>query len=257
MRPSITSPDRPKRIRVALATLFWLILWQILAMAMGQEYLLASPVAVLGELARLLTDSASWMAALRSGGRILIGFLGAAAFGTALAFLSARLPWVRDLTAPLVGAARSVPVASFVILAIILVSTRWLSTLIAFVIGFPLIFGNVMEGIKRRDKGLKEVAQVFQVPAFRRLLYLDLPQIFPYFKSGAISAVGLCWKSGIAAELIGIPDGTIGEKLYIVKVNLYTAELFAWTVIIVTLSALASRLVALAADAAQRGLERL
>lgn len=257
MRPSITSPERSKRIRVALATLFWLILWQILAMALGQGYLLASPAAVLKELARLLTQPDSWLAALRSGGRIMIGFLGAAAFGTALAFLSARLPLVRDLAAPLVGAARSVPVASFVILAIILVSTRWLSALIAFIIGFPLIFGNVAEGIRRRDRGLQEVARVFRVPGARRLMYLDLPQILPYFKSGAISAAGLCWKSGIAAELIGIPDGSIGERLYIVKVNLYTAELFAWTVIIVLLSGLAGRLAALASDAAMRGLEKL
>jgi len=242
---------------VALATLFWLILWQILAMALGQGYLLASPAAVLKELARLLTQPDSWLAALRSGGRIMIGFLGAAAFGTALAFLSARLPLVRDLAAPLVGAARSVPVASFVILAIILVSTRWLSALIAFIIGFPLIFGNVAEGIRRRDRGLQEVARVFRVPGARRLMYLDLPQILPYFKSGAISAAGLCWKSGIAAELIGIPDGSIGERLYIVKVNLYTAELFAWTVIIVLLSGLAGRLAALASDAAMRGLEKL
>ncbi len=257
MRPSITSPERSKRIRVALATLFWLILWQILAMALGQSYLLASPAAVLKELARLLMQPDSWLAALRSGGRIMIGFLGAAAFGTALAFLSARLPLVRDLAAPLVGAARSVPVASFVILAIILVSTRWLSALIAFIIGFPLIFGNVAEGIRRRDRGLQEVARVFRVPGARRLMYLDLPQILPYFKSGAISAAGLCWKSGIAAELIGIPDGSIGERLYIVKVNLYTAELFAWTVIIVLLSGLAGRLAALASDAAMRGLEKL
>ncbi len=245
------------KARVALATLVWLVVWQGLAMAMGQEYLLASPLAVLGQLARLVIQPASWLAALRSGGRILLGFLGAAAFGTALAFLSARFVWVRDLSAPLVAAARSVPVASFVILAIILVSTRWLSSLIAFVIGFPLIFGNVTEGIKRRNQGLSEVAQVFRVPAIRRLLYLDLPQILPYFKSGAISAVGLCWKSGIAAELIGIPAGTIGERLYVVKVNLFTAELFAWTVIIVVISGLSSRLVAMLCDAGMKALEKL
>ena len=86
---------------------------------------------------------------------------------------------------------------------------------------------------------------------------MDLPQVLPYFKSGAISAMGLCWKSGIAAELIGIPDGTIGERLYIVKVNLYTAELFAWTAIIVILSAVSSRLIALLSDAAARGLGKL
>lgn len=258
MPRSISSPeDGSVRIRAALAALFWLALWQILAMVLGQEYLLASPLRVLGSAMRLLMEPATWLASLRSGGRILLGFLGAAAFGAVLAFLSAKYPWVRDFTAPLIATARSVPVASFVILAIILVSTRWLSTLIAFVVGFPLIFGNVTEGIRRRDIGLLEMVRVFKVPTIKRLLYIDLPQVLPYFKSGAISAMGLCWKSGIAAELIGIPDGTIGERLYIVKVNLYTAELFAWTAIIVILSAVSSRLIALLSDAAARGLEKL
>lgn len=259
MLPSTTSlkGDGPAKTRVALAALFWLVLWQIIASALGQEYLLASPLKVLGRLGQLLTQPDTWLAALRSGGRILLGFSGAALVGAALAFLGAKYPWVRDFAAPLISAARSVPVASFIILAIILVSTRWLSALIAFVIGFPLIYGNVAEGIRRRDRGLQEVAYVFRVPLIKRMLYLDLPQILPYFKSGAISAMGLCWKSGIAAELIGIPSGTIGERLYIVKVNLYTAELFAWTAIIVALSALFSRLIALLCDAAARGLERL
>lgn len=257
MMRSISNPrDGMSKSRVALAAVFWLAFWQILAMALGQEYLLASPLRVLWSLIKLLVEPTTWLASLRSGGRILLGFLGAAAFGAALAFLSARYAWVRDFTAPLISSARSVPVASFVILAIILVSSRWLSTLVAFVIGFPLIFGNVTEGMRRRDSKLQEVTQVFGVPVIRRLLYIDLPQVLPYFKSGAINAMGLCWKSGIAAELIGIPDGTIGERLYVVKVNLYTAELFAWTAIIVVLGALSSRLIACLSDAAAHALEK-
>ena len=139
MMRSISNPrDGMPKSRVALAAVFWLAFWQILAMALGQEYLLASPLRVLGSLIKLLVEPTTWLASLRSGGRILLGFLGAAAFGAALAFLSARYAWVRDFTAPLISSARSVPVASFVILAIILVSSRWLSTLVAFVIGFPL-----------------------------------------------------------------------------------------------------------------------
>ena len=225
-------------------------------MALGQEYLLASPVQVLGRLARMLAAPDTRLRPCARAGASCWAFCWRRALAPRWP-LAARFPWVRDMAAPLVSSARAVPVASFVILAIILVSTRWLSTLIAFVIGFPLVYGNVMEGIRRRDRGLTEVARVFRVPAARRLMYVDLPQILPYFKSGAVSAMGLCWKSGIAAELIGIPDGTIGEKLYIVKVNLYTPELFAWTVIIVLLSGLAGRLAGLACDAAARGLERM
>ena len=50
------------------------------------------------------------------------------------------------------------------------------------------------------------------------------------------------WKSGIAAEVIGIPDGSIGELLYSAKIYLQTAELLAWTVIIVVISVLFEKL---------------
>ena len=81
MRHSITNLNRFGQIRAALAALIWLALWQILAMALGQEYLLASPVQVLERLLHLLTQGDTWLAALRSGGRIVLGFLAAALFG--------------------------------------------------------------------------------------------------------------------------------------------------------------------------------
>ncbi|MDE7233674.1 MAG: nitrate ABC transporter permease, partial [Ruminiclostridium sp.] len=49
---------------------------------------------------------------------------------------------------------------------------------------------------------------------------------------------GLCWKSGVAAEVIGIPNGSIGEKLYMSKIYLETADLFAWTLVIILVSRL-------------------
>ncbi|MBO4452806.1 MAG: nitrate ABC transporter permease, partial [Clostridia bacterium] len=49
-------------------------------------------------------------------------------------------------------------------------------------------------------------------------------------------SLGLAWKSGVAAELIGYPDGSLGEKLYYSKVYFDTSELFAWTVFIIIFS---------------------
>ena len=232
------SPDARRAGYRALAALLWLAVWQLLAMAVGHEFLLASPLSVLRALVRLLSQPATYLTALRSAGRILLGFLSAFALGMALAALCRRSPLVSALVSPLLSAARAVPVASFAILAILLVSSGWLSTFVCFVIGFPVLFGNTLEGLQRRDRALSEMARVFRAPWGRRLLYVDLPQLLPFLRAGAVTALGLCWKSGVAAEVIGIPRGTIGEALYSVKVNYNTADLFAWTVIIVLLNAL-------------------
>ena len=63
-----------------------------------------------------------------------------------------------------------------------------------------------------------------------------MPQLKPYLISAWQLAMGLAWKSGIAAEVIGVSNGSIGEKLYEAKIYYTTADLFAWTVVIVVLS---------------------
>jgi NitT/TauT family transport system permease protein len=51
----------------------------------------------------------------------------------------------------------------------------------------------------------------------------------------------MCWKAGVAAEVIGLPSGSIGERLYQSKIYLETAQLFAWTAVIILASVLLER----------------
>ena len=62
------------------------------------------------------------------------------------------------------------------------------------------------------------------------------------FLQGCSVALGICWKSGVAAEVIGLPDGSIGDALYRAKITLSTGELFAWTFVIILLSAVFEKL---------------
>ncbi|MDD4125292.1 MAG: ABC transporter permease subunit [Eubacteriales bacterium] len=87
-----------------------------------------------------------------------------------------------------------------------------------------------------------ELADIFRVPWKRRLVYIWLPRIKPFLISGCSVSLGLSWKAGIAAEVIGIPEGSIGERLYYAKVYLNSADLLAWTFIIVMLSVLFEKL---------------
>jgi NitT/TauT family transport system permease protein len=101
------------------------------------------------------------------------------------------------------------------------------------------------------------MAKVFKIPTLRRIRYIEAPQIMPFFYSGCEIALGLCWKSGIAAEVIGIPKGSIGERLQQAKVYLDTPDLFAWTVVIVVLSFLFERLILTLLKQLQKASERI
>ena len=133
-------------------------------------------------------------------------------------------------------AVKTIPVASFIILVLILFSSRSLAALISFLMVLPIIYTNVLAGIEAADRQLLEMAEVFLIPVGRRIRYIYLPQVIPFFRSGCMVALGLCWKSGIAAEVIGTPSGSIGEHLQQAKIYLDMPDLFAWTLVIVLVS---------------------
>lgn len=241
-----------KNIRL-WAVIFWIAVWQLGSMALTAAYphgalLLASPVSAIMRLLTLAQTAAFWQAVGRSVLHILGGFLLAALTGILLAALASRFRPLRELLAPLVAAIRAVPVVSFIILALVWLPSRHLALVISSMMVFPVIYGNVLAGIDEADHALLEMAAVFRVPLFRRLSGIYLPQVLPYFRAGCSLALGLCWKSGVAAEVIGLPAGTIGERLYTAKVYFQTPDLFAWTAVIVLISVLFEHLFLYAVD---------
>ena len=241
MKDSTIKSKKDKVIHL-WAFLFWLVVWHIASIVVGQEILLVSPVSVVKRLAFLIVEASFWKAILFSLVRIIGGFFLAMFLGTLCGILSTRYGLVRELLAPISFAIKATPVASFVIVALIWIPSRNLSVFISFLMCFPIMYTNVLQGISNTDRKLLEMMNLFHVTSWRRVRYLYFPQVLPYFRSACSIALGLCWKSGIAAEVIGIPKGSIGEKLYNAKIYLMTADLFAWTIVIILVSILFEKL---------------
>jgi len=222
--------------KLTLVAAFWVAVWQVIAWAVGRDFILASPVDVALRLGELVREWDFWTTVGLSLFRIALGFVLAALVGSLLAALSGAYRVVDALVSPLVSAIRSIPVVSFIILVLLWADASLLATITSFLIVLPIVYGNVYEGIRQRSPTMLEFAVVFRVPWRRRILAIDAPAILPYFVAACRTGVGLAWKSGVAAEVIGVVDGSIGEKLYRAKVFLESADLFAWTIVIVVLS---------------------
>ena len=239
------------------AVCLWLMIWQCAAMLVGQDFLLASPLDTLARFGQLAVTPGFWKSALFSLCRIFGGFLLGTVLGAAFAGLSAAYRRVEELFAPLMAVLRSIPVASFVVAALIWVPSRSLSVLISFLIVFPLIYNSALAELRRTDQRMLEMAELFRMKPLRKLLYVHALPAMKGFTAACTTAMGLAWKSGIAAELISIPAGSIGERLYQAKVYLMTGDLFAWTILIVLLSLLCARGFAMLLKAAAAMLERM
>lgn len=216
--------------------LVWLGLWQLAFMAVNLPLLLPSPAQVAGSLLSLCVEGGFWLTVGQTCLRVLWGFVLAAVVGTGLAALSYWLAPVKAFVLPALGVIKATPVASFIILALVWVKSGQLTALIAFLMVVPIFFNNVMEGIGSADCELLEMASAFSLSRWRRLRHIYTPAVKPFFLSALTSGIGFAWKSGIAAEVLGHPNPAIGTEIYNAKIYLETADLFAWTLVVIVLS---------------------
>lgn len=131
---------------------------------------------------------------------------------------------------------KAIPVASFVVLFLIWWRSAVLATAVSFCIVLPNIYVNTLEGIRHVDPRLLEMAQVLEIPAWNRFFYIYRPALKPCLDSAIHISAGMSWKSGVAAEVIGIPVLSVGEQLYLSKIYLDTAGVLAWTTVTVLAS---------------------
>jgi len=222
-----------------------LVVWEILALSIGQEIIMVSPVQVGRTLVALLPHSSFWGTVVYSLLRIVAGFAMAFLLGIVAAWLASVNRWVEAFAGTIMRLIRSIPVVSFIILLLIWADSAYIGLWVSFLMVVPVIYSNVEAGFADRDVKLMQMAQVFSFSPLRRWWAITLPGLMPYLVSACRVGFGLAWKAGVSAEVIGMPSGSIGERLYQAKIYLSTADLFAWTAVIVLLSYLCEKLILL------------
>ncbi len=224
------------RIYKFASILLALAVWELASLLLDSQILLVSPFQVVKRLFQMVGEGELFSTVWFTLSRISLGFLLGVACAFVFALLSARFKVVEILLWPYMITVKSIPVASFVVIALVLINKIWLSTLISFLIVLPIVYTNLLEGIRSVDKKMLEMATLFGMSFKKRLRFIWLPSVKSHFVASVKISLGLAWKSGVAAELIGVPEGSVGDALYYAKLHLSTADLFAWTVAVVLLA---------------------
>lgn len=229
--------ERVKQLFLGIAAIcFWLLVWHFGAEEVDSRIFLPTPKDTFRGLIHLSKRDEFWQTIFNSFSRIVKGFILAVICGLVLAVVSSFCKIIGMLLAPLMKLIKAVPVASFIILALLWISSENLSVLISFVMVLPVIYINVLQAFRQVDNNMLEMARVFRVSVSRRIRFIYLPCVLPAFISACKIGLGFCFKSGIAAEVIGLPAKSIGGELYKSKLYLMTDELFAWTIVIILMS---------------------
>lgn len=224
--------------RKAVIVLLWIGAWTVISLAVDSKILLATPWDTAGRLLEMLGKASFYHSVARSLSRIALGFAAGLSAALLLAAASWRFRLLEDILSPAVSLAKTVPVASFVVILLIWWGSSFLAAAICFLVVLPGIYISTLEGLKSTDRRLLEMARSFCMPLRNRFFYIYRPALKPFLCGSLRLALGMCWKSGVAAEIIGTPEHSIGEGLYMSKVYLDTAGVFAWTAVIVAASIL-------------------
>lgn len=229
--------ERAKAVAaVGAVAAFWLAVWIFAAALVAQPLILPGPGAVALALLRLVCDGGTWAILAGSGARILGGLALAAVCGGVLAGISSRSRAFARLVAPALSFVKATPVACVVVLLLIWLGSARVSIAAVFLMALPGVYFSLVEGLAQVNKPLEQMFRLHGVRGWRLFCAHTWREVLPFVLSCAQAVIGMSWKAGVAAELIGMAVGTVGECIYQAKLLIETADLLAWTVLVVAAS---------------------
>lgn len=221
------------------------LLWHISAIAVNGKLLfpIPTPIETLKEFFVCVKLISFWKSVLNSIWHIVLGFVFAVVLGLLGGILSGNNKFFKTLASPISRLIRSVPVAAIIVVAWLWVPSSVMPSLIVFLMVFPICWLQVETALLSIDYKLIEMAKVFGMSKTDIQKNIKIPAVLPAFRNACISGLGFAWKSGVAAEVICNPTGSLGAMLSNAKSNLEYEKVFAIILTIVILSLLLENII--------------
>lgn len=235
-------------VLTCLSILLIPVAWQLLSWQMAQPQLIPSFPDLIRALFRLVYSPGFLVSIGTTCLRACVGLLLSLAAASITAFLLNRSEAIRFLFMPWLSLLRSVPVISFILLALIFLNPEMIPLLIAFLTMYPLLTENLLKGLMNRRDSWKILARQFHLNAWNRLFQINYPQLKPYLFSGLASAVGFGWRAIIMGEVLSQCVDGIGKRMKEAQVFIDVPELIAWTLVAIVLSWLTDKFISRLSD---------
>lgn len=224
-----------------ISTLLITAVWKIISLNYNPIILPAPEKAFYTIYEMMLTES-FWVSLGYSFFRIITGYLLAMVIGTVIGIIMGLNQKADKLLRPVVSMLQTVPNISWILLAIIWFGLN--SKIVIFTIFIslmPIFVINSAEGIENTPEEYLEMAAVYRLKPLTIFRKIYLYSIKPYLRSAAVITSERAWKIGAMAELLSLDTG-IGAGLYWARNNLQTERIFAWTIVLIFMGFLSSKM---------------
>ena len=235
---------------------FLLLVWEAVARIYGSTLILPGPLPVLESFRSLIFSPRFFSALGNSFLRVLGGIAIAIPLGIIAGIAAGLDKRILAFLKPTFSVISATPVISVILILFLVLGSGRTPVVTAFLMVFPVITFNIIEGINSTNSRLKELFVSFRMSRSETLKYLYIPTLVPFILGGLRSSLALCWKVVVAAEVIVQPLRSLGAGMQHSKANLETPELFAWTAATVIAAALSQGALSLVIKRYKKGAKK-
>ncbi len=198
--------------------------------------LMPDPYAVLKALVGFFGKWTAVKSILMTIMRLVIAMAAALLLGGSLGIIAGFHPKFSVYMQPLVAILRTIPVISVIVIILIVFGFETAPYVITFLMIFPLIYQAFHDGIEQLDQELVDVYRLEDNNWFTGLRFCFLPLIKNQITTVLLQSAGLGIKVLVMSEYLSQTKNSIGNSLYLARINLAYDEVFAWTVILIIMT---------------------
>jgi NitT/TauT family transport system permease protein len=144
---------------------------------------------------------------------------------------------------PLIILLKTIPVASIIIILLIVVGHEYSPLYITGFVILPLMYEAMYVGISSIDKHIKDEVKLLSETNLEIIFKIYIPITVPFIITSILQAVGLGLKVMVMSEFIAQPRLSIGRAMLIEKQYLELGNVFSWTIIIIIIVILLEKLI--------------
>ena len=228
--------------------LIWLAIWAAAAFAVRSELILPGPVSTVRALSGLVVTGQFWLDVIWTILRVILGMTASIAAGFACAVPAAKNKAMRDFLRLPVSFFKSIPVMAIIIYVILIVKADWVAVIVCFFMCFPIAYTNMLNGLMNMSRQYDELGSMLGLTDKQKWSLISKPELQPQIRASVNLIAGMSWKVVVAAEVLAIPEYSIGYQMLNSKYYLNTADLFAYILVLIVLSLAVEKLSAYAAE---------
>lgn len=185
------------------------------------------------DIGRLLGESDSWLIIILTIAKALLLIITSFVVGFILAVLSYKISYIRSFISPAIAIMRSTPVASVILLLILLVGSKLAPYFISLLVIIPIAYENIYSSFKAIDNDVVDETKLISNINLKIILSVFVPISYNYLISSLLTCFGLTLKVLVMSEVLTQGHMTMGGSIQIAKSTLDLTRVFSWSIILV------------------------